>query len=329
MTKRSAFIGLSGPIGYDYRNPLSRQSLGEERLPNPVLEDVAGLLLCYDELIFLSRDFCPADMQDLPYVHFVNEHPGRLERARTARDQYAQLASDIRERWAPVTRDWHSIVFTMTQGHRDEFAIDHHTHTVHVAPDYEAHASAGNLENVIMDAGVALSLDAGTVDVVSNSIAAQVVNGMLNDLVPRGAERTKLSLANSVVNIRTQGFLTPSGSYHESIEELRQHARLKEFRELLNSYEGSEKEGPALAMEVTRLADEYAREGLSRFLKGRSRFVTVGSPLVGLAGNLLQPGFGSVLSGAVGAADFLRERKHRRRMAWALFVLDARARPSA
>lgn len=47
--KRTAFVGLSGPLGYVYRSAARRGG------PNPVLEGAMGLFLYYDEIVFVAR----------------------------------------------------------------------------------------------------------------------------------------------------------------------------------------------------------------------------------------------------------------------------------
>ena len=42
---RSAFIGLSGPIGYDYRNSTDKSDPRDTSAPNPILEDGLGLMV--------------------------------------------------------------------------------------------------------------------------------------------------------------------------------------------------------------------------------------------------------------------------------------------
>jgi hypothetical protein len=85
---RTLLIGASGPIGYDYK----REQV--DGVPYPVLEDLWGILLCYDELWFLSRAFCPSDMWDLPYVRFLDEEATggvELSRLHTAASQFQDL----------------------------------------------------------------------------------------------------------------------------------------------------------------------------------------------------------------------------------------------
>lgn len=64
---RKAFIGLSSPLGYNYTVEK------EDDRPNPILDTPIGLFLFYDEIWFLDRKVCPYNMQELSYVHFLNE----------------------------------------------------------------------------------------------------------------------------------------------------------------------------------------------------------------------------------------------------------------
>ena len=73
---RRAFIGLSSPLAYDYKPRLPLVDPRDGSSPNPILEDAMGLLLFYDELVFLSRHLCPADMRSLDYVSFLTDRPG-------------------------------------------------------------------------------------------------------------------------------------------------------------------------------------------------------------------------------------------------------------
>lgn len=58
--------------------------------PNAVLENAVGLMLCYDELWFLRRQDCPADMQELNFVHFVEDDSALLSIAAEAYEQARQ-----------------------------------------------------------------------------------------------------------------------------------------------------------------------------------------------------------------------------------------------
>lgn len=70
---RRAYIGLSTPIGYDYKNQATKTKADTYSSPNPILDSPFGLLLLFDELVFLTRSLCPENMRRLPYVSFLDE----------------------------------------------------------------------------------------------------------------------------------------------------------------------------------------------------------------------------------------------------------------
>ena len=73
MKKRIAYIGLSYPIFYDYRNqaPLSENDTWDS--PNPIIESPLGLMILYDELWFLCESLCPSNMRGLPYIKYIDK----------------------------------------------------------------------------------------------------------------------------------------------------------------------------------------------------------------------------------------------------------------
>jgi hypothetical protein len=92
MPKKVAYVGISGPVSYDYRHGTKRVNRRDQSTPNPVLENVSGLLLCYDELIFLSKHFCPIDIWKLPYVKFISSNRDWLTRAELSLNETAQYS---------------------------------------------------------------------------------------------------------------------------------------------------------------------------------------------------------------------------------------------
>lgn len=122
--------------------------------------------------------------------------------------------------------------------------------------------------------------------------------------------------------VRSTTYLGPTGSYHESLEDLRDHRHIREFRDFLASTDQPEEDGQRLAEEVSSLAEKHARDVMERFLAGRSKIFTAGSIASGIAGNSIAPPLGSVASGAMSALEWIRESKKRKTLAWSLFVLD-------
>jgi hypothetical protein len=93
-TKRRAFLGEYAPVFFDHGN-IYRPD-GYTGWPNPVLENANGLALCYDELWFLDRRLCPADMQNLDFVKFVSDDP---QLAKTAEEAGTDGVRMLRNLW--------------------------------------------------------------------------------------------------------------------------------------------------------------------------------------------------------------------------------------
>jgi hypothetical protein len=80
----------------------------------------------------------------------------------------------------------------------------------------------------------------------------------------------------------------------------------------------------ALANEVESLAFKHARNTLEKYLNGTVKIQTVGTAAIGTAGNLIHPGLGSTLGGALSALQWIKKER-RPGIRWrSLFVIDAR-----
>ena len=73
MGKRAAYIGVSYPLLYDYKHQADKTINDSWDSPNPIIESPLGLLIFYDEILFLCKSLCPNNMRNLPYVKFVDE----------------------------------------------------------------------------------------------------------------------------------------------------------------------------------------------------------------------------------------------------------------
>lgn len=72
---RIAYVGLSGPIGYDYKN--INEFKGE--FPNPILEAPIGLFTLYDKVTFLHPSVCPKSLRKLPFIEFLSDRENLSE----------------------------------------------------------------------------------------------------------------------------------------------------------------------------------------------------------------------------------------------------------
>jgi hypothetical protein len=325
---KRVFVGLSGPIAFDYGKRPWRHDM-----PNPLLENVTGLLLCYDEIWFLSRNLCPEDLRDLPYVKFIEDDQALSERALVACDQYKPLAVEageaktLDERIAVERsrgeRTLEIVEFVKSQS-EVPFLFDSHSRGTKIGEAYVGTSVPGSPENGILDWGVAQSLDLN-LDVAINSPLATSLELLFEESPPEQAfQRWHIEAAELLLPLRTTDYLGDRGAYHESLEDLRAHRSVSEFRTFLAEAEAVDRDAIALSRHVSELAEKHCRDILERFVKGRSKVRTLGTASIGAAGNVVKPGLGSLLSGVITSAEWLKERSLRKRVAWSLFVVDAK-----
>ncbi|MGW5442703.1 hypothetical protein [Streptomyces asiaticus] len=320
---KRAFVGMAGPLCYDYKHAL------RHNVPNPILENATGLILSYDEIWFLSRDLCPLDLHEVEFVKFVEDYADINERASVAAHQFSDLYwNDFRSGEGVFTaRPGHDLTeaetvwTTSVTFIRDELPFgaipDHHGRVIEGIPGGPGKGE----KNVLIDLGIAAALDLD-LDVIFNCHSAAIAHVLQ---APEGRiVQGRLNVAEHVTAIRTIDYLGPSGAFHESLNDLRMHPRVTEFRQYLAELDTSERDLLQLAKEVEAAADRHARDALDRYLAGRGKIRTIGAAAVSTGANAVQPGLGSALTGMLTAAEWLKERKNRKEIAWAPFILDAR-----
>ncbi|MFD9812455.1 hypothetical protein [Streptomyces sp. NPDC059080] len=333
---KRAFVGLSTPLCYDYKNPIRPYSEEQWDIPNPILENTMGLLLCYDEIWFLSRETCPLALHGLEYVKFVSDDPELLMRARVAHEQYSELYREwIRSpehsggfhgpfgqsRSSVEPNVYVTTVDTLKASVKFDLGPDNHSRGI--LDLAQGNADEGNL---IADIGIAAALDMN-LEVIMNSFTAAHSITNIPAALSRGTyEQWRMEAAEQIASVKTIDFLGPAGAYHDSVESLRSHARVAEFRQYLGAMERPAGDLATLANEVENLALKHARDTLEKYLKGTGKIPAIGAAAIGTAGNLMHPGVGSALGGAFNAIQWIKEREERKKMAWSLFVIDARKR---
>ena len=325
MPKTSAFIGLAGPFGYDYRNPAPAVSSDDYSSPNPVLENVLGLLLCYDEILFLAPQFCPADMRDLPYVRFLSEDADAVA---SIEDALAAFNASEHAEWeggASFT-SFAEISEEMRGGREEEFAIDNHTHGLRIGRAAVT-GDAMRLDNAVRDMWVAAELGLAHSDIIISSPAQQALNTQIESELVSGHyfSPEKRAAANSLVSLQVQNFLGPTGSYHEGLEAIRDRRDVAEFRQFLMEVDAPIVDGVKLADEISSEAFKTMDELADRYLGGKKLFRSVGVPALGVAGNMFAPGLGSAAAFALEAPHMVDERRFKARVRWAPFVIALNA----
>lgn len=314
MKKTRAFIGLSGPIGYNY------ERLGKRRsTPNPILEDVTGLLLCYDELIFLCRELCPQDMRDLPYVSFVTEDSVQADRALVAAEQSKEIYKSLRHEPADLSGLWASTLNLMVGELR---GIDNHGRPL-LEYDTLPTPNCASAENAVVDRIVAQSLDLGELDILVNSCASKMLNGINTDLIdnPNFAP-WHLDVASKIAGIRVPNSLGLDGGYNEAIEDVRSHQYVADFRRHLLGRNPEEVPVDAMVDSINDLAATYAQEAFRKDLSKGRTYASVGKMLTGSLLSFLPGPAGTLASLTCEIPSIIVDSRRRKASRWAGFVVD-------
>jgi hypothetical protein len=347
--KRRAFLGRFAPSFRDVANP---HKVEGQSTPNAVLENAIGLMLCYDELWFLRRSDCPADMQNLDFVRFVSDeaalqstateafHEGRRLLMQHAYDEvltglkqlrwpipYPEAGSFVQRR-AYVERAMDRAGFQAAL--REPWSYEE---------EYKNRAGRRFIEvlaaldiNQMAEWIVADALQLGPMDFIVNSDATFHWSWPNNSPdVPeesRQFEAYKIEAVEQVLHLRSVDALTPAGAYQDYIADLRKDRRIKELRAFLAGQPSPDGTALALAEEVGDLVASYHEEAFRRVHRPAT-LRTLGSMALGMAGNQLLPGLGGVLGTLVNADRLISDYQFRKNSKWAMFVLDARGKAQA
>lgn len=320
MTTR-LFVGFSGPIGYDYWRGGGRPK--SSSTPNAVLEDVTGLLICYDELYFLSRDFCPIDMWDLPYVKFLSDDSKTLTRAITAHEQATESIAKFGSLgWGNISRTFSRTIAAMTDSDMRSGIDNHSRGLVHVE-GFEMIGNSANTDAVLTDRLIASSLELSNLDVLTNTVASEAIQQLVIDpSPPKTFEDWHVDVASLLGTVKVPNQLGPDGGYHEEVEELRAHPQVRAFR----SYLGDLVPGMTLpedaAKDVSEAADDYARKLVQKKHGKSSIYKTVGRGAIGPVLDAVVPFLGTITGGALDLVSEISARRSLRDTAWASFVVS-------
>jgi hypothetical protein len=231
---RTAFVGLSGPLFYDYKNKASRTGADLSSSPNAVLVAPISLMLLYDEIWFLTRSLCPENLRQCAFVRFVDES-GALD----------DLDPDDAQKWLELNSS--SLETAAYKIMREEFfdhyrdvlhntginwsnACDNHTHGLKIGP-FEVGANSASFRSLLFDLYILEKLERPYVDLVTNPYLEKCLE---SSLFPAG----KLSFSERLIGRRLLNWQTPSGPYRPEIEDLRQHRFLEDYRSWVAKLDG-------------------------------------------------------------------------------------------
>lgn len=216
MKKRIAYIGLSYPLLYDYKNQaiLSNNDLWDS--PNPIIESPLGLMILYDELWFLCESICPNNMRNLPYVKFVDKmFPDLYYEGADLYKESVMLNIDESNGLS-----YDEIINRMNLNGWDK--IDTHTHGLQIGN--VSISGNGGKDNFIFDIYVFMALQeqsTDSIELVSNSRFRMTECAKSN----KDAEVTERIIIPNIPN-----YLSKQGPYHPCIEDLRNNNYLIDFR---------------------------------------------------------------------------------------------------
>lgn len=214
MKKRTAYIGISYPLLYDYKHQAGRSSNDMRDSPNPIIESPLGLMIFYDEIIFLCRSVCPENMRNLPYVKYVDELYSDFcfERIQNCVQETQNIIINSRNLSYNVVKKALNI-------HWD--GVDIHTHSLKIGDIIIAAQS--NEKTFLFDLYVFQALQElydPNIELVANS---KYTVGALNN-------GTKMEFIDKIIIPGVPNYIGYSGPYHECMEELRENKYLKDFR---------------------------------------------------------------------------------------------------
>lgn len=323
MRKRTLFVGSSGPIGYDY-NWTKDEVLGGAE-PYAILEDLNGILLCYDELIFSSRAFCPREMWELPYITFIEDDSSRIERVEVAAEQFSRLRRVFGPAYGVTHSSFPDVIDQITSGNPE--GIDNHGRGVQIGDSYAVMGNAGDLDQVFVDMGMAASLEIPDLDVLTNTLGTERLTSVLAEgsgFLGSGYKPWHLSVASEVAVVSMANTYSPGKSYFEEVEDLRAHPNLRDFRSMLSSRSIDGASAKEAADEISHMVDRFAKQQVSKRYGRRPWYRTFGRVAVGPIGNFIHPGLGTVGNGALKVVEYVGERQDRAIGKWAAFVADLR-----
>jgi hypothetical protein len=324
---RRAYVGLSGPLAYDYKNQFDRVDARDGSSPNPLLEDSLGLMVLYDEIVFLSPQLCPHNMRELPFVKFLNSRPDFapkfqrvLERAQQRHEDQGEIDRNFRspfDKFRPAVQTMTGQRYYMAARDELRFITDNHTHTFFVAPDMGVVGNSARFHNVLVDWITREVFELGDCDLISNS-AASVYYEALSLEVPNPI--SPAAVAHRLVVRRLPNYLEESGPYHPCMEELRNHEYIVDARKYLTELvqSGTSRDVDEASVRITNVAQEMRKRFFRKHLEKSNEYFVVGKVGASELAGVFIPGVGAL-------QELIAERnaeKEKSQLRWAGFVCD-------
>ena len=313
MKKRTAYIGIAYPLLYDYRHQAKKSFNDMWDSPNPIIESPLGLMIFYDEILFLCRSICPENMRNLPYVKFVDElyTDFCFENIKKSVEENEDTIINSRDLSYDVVKNALNI-------HWD--GVDTHTHSLKIG-DIKIGAQSNNKETFLFDLYVFQALQElydPNIELVTNS---QYAIQSLNNGV-------KTEFIDKIIIPGVPNYIGYSGPYHECMEELRENKYLKDFRRWIIEEHGNIQRSEITEMceAVEKNIEEVKMNVFKQYLENNSGFLffksTAITTLKTVAGLVCSPV--SVIDAFAGTIVEGKKALNAKSVRWQGFVVDSR-----
>lgn len=312
MRKRTAYIGLSYPLFYDYKHQANRTLNDLSDSPNPIIESPLGLLIFYDELLFLCKSVCPNNMRNLPYVKFVDElYPDFYFQG--ILDQTNEINNIININTALSYND--IVKLLNVQG----WGVDTHTHGLKIG-DVIVSANA-NENKFLFDLYVFQALQE-----LYNDDIELIANSRFNLGAYNGG--VKSEFIDRIIIPGIPNYISIDGPYHECMEELRENKYLEDFRRwVIQKHSNIQRtEINEMCVAVEHNIEEVREKIFRKYLEdnsGYSFFKSTGSTIIKTAaGAVCTPV--SFIDAFAGTVVQGKEHLDAKSVRWQGFVMDSR-----
>ncbi|WCL51465.1 hypothetical protein [Leptospira sp. GIMC2001] len=269
--RKKLLIGVSSPVGYYYELEKIKGR------PGPILETPLSYFLLYDEIWFFSRRICPYNMENLKFVHFIDEElePKGLSLDAIPKDEQKELGRFPFE-------DWNKIIVS-TLG--NDWRYDNHSRSFKFG-EFNILPTPGNFQNLLIDRYIASKHGMTLVENSANSLWSREFN----------ESHLQMKISERLINASTTSIQTLEGPWHPSIEELRNDNLLKLYRNKIDN-QLSVEDITNLDNKIQELSNEFDSI-VNRIVRDKFNKISVGKSaalyflgLIPTAGNFIG-GFG-------------------------------------
>ena len=312
MGKRTAYIGISYPLLYDYRHQANKSVNDLSDSPNPIIESPLGLMIFYDEIVFLCKSVCPNNMRNLPYVKFVDELYPDFD-FQGILDHTQEMESSI-----SIISDLSYFDIVKMLNIKAWRGVDTHTHALKIG---DAIVSANSNEySFLFDLYIFEALQNlydANIELIANSrYTLESFNS--------GA---KAELIDRIIIPGIPNYISIDGPYHSCIEELRENKYIKDFRSWIikknTNIQRAEIEEVCVA--VQKNIEEVKENIFKEYLEnnsGFSYFKSTGNTILKTAAGMLYSPI-SVIDAFAGCVVGGKNALNAKSVRWQGFVMES------